>query len=116
MTTPAITGSISHGTLRSQDLGVAFLTTLQILDPAAAATLDLVALGIDWDSDEGAELLDSLEEAINETLPEGWHFGAHEGDGSDLGIWQEDRVEFDVDSDQAMAWIVEDERDLFGQF
>lgn len=36
---------------------------------------------------------EALYDALDAESPEGWRFGAHEGDGSDMGFWQEDAPE-----------------------
>ena len=103
---PAITGSVSHGTLRSEDLLPAFLATLFILDPkhdSMAVLRDevddvlarLAADPLDDKANEDAsELINEvLIDAINDALPRGWYFGANEGDGADFGVWQDEDVE-----------------------
>lgn len=92
-TAPAITGTISHGTLRTQDLIPAFADALHTLGGTLSGW-DAAALQAFQDgvlADEKAEwLLEDLFAAIDNTLPEGWLFGAHEGDSSDFGIWELD--------------------------
>lgn len=97
----AITGTISHGTLLSSDLITNFYTALRALDKKAA--LDIVKeyhTEIAWAMEESLEVcqgeepkdaywaLDALFDALGECAPEGHYFGAHPGDGSDLGFWQ----------------------------
>ena len=92
------TGSVSTGTLRAQDLAPAFFDLLGDVNP------DLV--GTDWweqmqrdvarivasggDLENAPEIIERIEDEINYWLPEGLYFGAHEGDGSDFGIWQDE--------------------------
>jgi len=99
MTTPAITGTISHGTLRPEDLIPAFHSALIALggrlpesawesmerfdDGTIPQTGEDLADFHEW-------LLDDLYGSINSVLPEGWYFGAIEGDGSDFGIFEVD--------------------------
>jgi len=111
-------GTVSHGTLRVQDLLPAFLDTLSRLDPAGYSKLILeldaeyqrsktpvgiacyaggYCKGLDlcddeawWQSDRAAELLTAAFDALNETAPEGAYFGAHPGDGADFGFWEDD--------------------------
>jgi hypothetical protein len=97
-------GSISHGTLRTQDLLEAFTDVLNSLDktnPLIAEALDLIAIGdkwnghdeptIDWtdDQEESASILvnESLPDALQELCPPFVYFGTLEGDGSDFGFW-----------------------------
>jgi len=86
--------SVSHGTLREQDL-----------IPAFEGVLD--AAGVEYDRPQAVDKLlesqpltdEEMEEIgfyLNETLfdllngiaPEGTCFGSHEGDGSDFGFWE----------------------------
>lgn len=90
--------SISHGTLRPQDLLQAFANELErhdvgpraignIAEARAWATLfdkDLVA---DHQQFAAQECLDTLIDALSDVAPAGTYFGAHEGDGSDFGFW-----------------------------
>jgi hypothetical protein len=92
-------GSISHGTHRTVDLVPAFLDVLRDLDPSAAAIVDEDYSGqlreiyghaknaSDDYVDGDAELLTILVDALDNRAPEGYYFGAHEGDGADFGFW-----------------------------
>lgn len=96
-TIPAITGSISSGTLRPQDLAPAFLSALEALAPhhsrLAGWREDVTYVVADEDPDtvtyymRADETLLELGDAIDAALPEGYYFGANEGDGADYGIW-----------------------------
>lgn len=105
-------GSISEGTLRTQDLLPRFISVLEQADPEnravkdyaeawnAAATLAewtnvgnqnaedvLEAIGY-WDSEQTGYLLnEDVFDALNEVAPEGTSFGASEGDGASFGFW-----------------------------
>ena len=109
-------GSISWGTLRSEDLAVAFADTLADLDPGALASIvadPVHALALEcarvasprvaalWGVDDcdiipGWSLGDALSDLVYESLfnalaalaPEGVYFGASEGDGSDFAFWR----------------------------
>jgi hypothetical protein len=92
--TPTITGPISEGTLRSEDLLPAFLNTLAALRPTDDLTNDRIAvadalLRISEDRDHwlASEVIIDLDDKINAALPYGWYFGANEGDGACFGIW-----------------------------
>ena len=100
---PAEVGSVSHGTLRTEDLLEAFASELlhhiqrnanawssdagrkerdRLTDLAQAA-----AEVTDYDSEEAAELVTELCDALQEFAPPDVAFGAHEGDGADFGYW-----------------------------
>lgn len=102
-------GTISHATLRPQDLIPAFLSALHELDASAFnsyfSKLENSPLGrllhyktLDWDcedkqvdayveSEDCAWDLEALVDALNDLSPAYCYFGAHEGDGSDFGFW-----------------------------
>jgi hypothetical protein len=82
-------GSISHGTLREEDLITAFLGELRRLDPErakAAEDLHMVEAA-EMDADSREWLLTFLFDTLEEYAPEDCYFGAHVGDGSDFGFW-----------------------------
>lgn len=96
-------GSISTGTLRAQDLAQAYCHALRhlarrglnkTLDDSALHACDHVSKLLSEGDEQG------LEEFVNEQAPNlftGYcapftYFGAHPGDGADIGIWP------DVDS------------------
>ena len=86
--------SISHGTMRTQDLIPAFMDVVrdtpeyvQVMDAVPAhAKEDKDAEW--WNSDEAAGLLESLFDTLDSHSQEGHYFGAHPGDGSDYGFWK----------------------------
>jgi hypothetical protein len=88
-------GSISSGTLRTEDLLEAFAWELSyLLDHevhhtrsqrnllAASASADLEA-----NQGEGDALVDELIDALSELAPPLTYFGTLEGDGADFGFW-----------------------------
>jgi hypothetical protein len=103
--TTANPGSISHGTLRPEDLIPVFMSYLEDHDPLAAARLeerwlsntawpmtpaggmDLSEMAISHSDSGTAALLEDLSDALAELAPDGHYFGSHEGDGSDFGFW-----------------------------
>lgn len=101
-------GTISHGTLRSQDLLRAFAVELGRLAPFG--TQRLCAEAFDMadaiDADRGFPfitaasaqdvdgVLEELTDEINRLVyPHGFWFGTLEGDGSDFGIWRNESDE-----------------------
>ena len=95
---PPEPGTVSHGTLREQDLVPAFLSVLEehaseaherITDqyPNVIEALRRDPDGIvDWDPVHW--LMEDLVDALDEAAPDGYWFGAHEGDGADFGFWE----------------------------
>lgn len=89
--------SVSHATLRPQDLIETFEEVLNNIAPEALVGLketypeDFVTLlGADADQDTWMlawEYLDTLCTALEGEAPEGYYFGALEGDASDFGFW-----------------------------
>jgi hypothetical protein len=94
-----VTGTISHGTLRPQDLLRAFAAELNRLMPfnsfamteEARGTADILD-GDDADEkdyDSASAIIDELVDELNVIAQrEGnYYFGNTEGDGSDFGFW-----------------------------
>jgi hypothetical protein len=98
-------GSISHGTLRTQDLLTTFASVLDTLTegnhPTLVAEANLYASMIEADTaterdlDLAAETLSTLTDCLESFAPKGFYFGTHEGDGSDFGFWYLDNEEED---------------------
>jgi hypothetical protein len=91
-------GTISHGTLRTEDLLQAFADELKLLDMAneyesLLRKCNRIIKKGDYDSEEAVYLVnESLPDALNSFAPDDCYFGSHPGDGSDFGFW-----EYDVD-------------------
>ena len=87
-------GSISHGTLRAQDLALAFIQALKSFDYPRAK-----AFRAEWDALEDTDceaagyILHELFDALDEYAPEGCYFGSHPGDGADFGFWPVETAE-----------------------
>lgn len=94
--------SVSHGTMRDVDLIPTFSDVAYQLDRNRAdyirsahgkgyavleVTLDRLAEPTDEGLQAMADLTVALFEALERVAPEGYTFGAHEGDGSDYGFW-----------------------------
>ncbi len=92
MKTQAKIGSISHGTIRTQDLLNAFASELERLS-SNSATPPIVeeARGYasdDDDSDAAREVLTDLaDNYLSALAPPYCYFGNHWGDASDFGFW-----------------------------
>lgn len=114
-------GSISHGTMRSEDLIDAFAWELKhcatkeaplSLDHAkllgeADAWLSVDTDAEDFDADQheqdGSDLVEEFFDALNEYAPPYCYFGANEGDGSDYGFWPSiDQMEEDARSGELL--------------
>lgn len=93
-------GSISHGTLRNQDMIPTFLEYMNKHDMPEYEQLIVNGEGIPayvfdegdesewWDSQAGIDLFEELFCLLDMYAPDGYYFGAHEGDGSDFGYWE----------------------------
>jgi hypothetical protein len=113
-------GSISHGTLRPEDLIPTFMTALEkcaeadvsgrfddrnyVRAESTRANLAKVQANIDrltdeyFDSQDAQDDLDMLYDELGAYAPAGHYFGAHEGDGSDFGFWPFDDGAAPVDT------------------
>ena len=88
--------SVSHGTMRPQDLIPAFMDVIRDTPEYVQMMNAVPAHAMDdkdaewWDSDEAAGLLESLFDTLDAYSLEGHSFGAHPGDSSDYGYWEEE--------------------------
>jgi hypothetical protein len=92
----AIVGSISHGTMKTEDLISRFCDEIAYQD-GAPSSLTLACLW--WQDETPAEedeedhqergdfLVERLVDDLNRRAPAYCYFGAHEGDGADYGYW-----------------------------
>jgi hypothetical protein len=102
-------GTVSHGTMRPQDLIPCFLEELgarqvnlskfalkfrELQSEADAFLHKLHVWGVIlddndpwWDSEESAQMLEALFDALGELAPPYCYFGSHPGDGCDYGFW-----------------------------
>jgi len=93
MTHTATLGTVSHGTLRPEDLLESFAYELRQLGPRIALLDEYDALPDDpdeWTEEQqetASELVNDMIDALNEHAPAFCYFGAHPGDGSDFGFW-----------------------------
>lgn len=92
--------SVSHGTLRPQDLLWTFLDILKDTPEYAQLTCSNVIPShakededAGWWEEEASYIMESLIETLNSYAPEGYYFGTHPGDGSDYGFWKTEEYE-----------------------
>jgi hypothetical protein len=112
MTTTSLSlGSYSHGTMNAGSLIQRFLPAAHEVAPDKAVHLQTAYERLcAEDNDEGTEdLLDELFDLLNAHCPPYTYFGAHEGDGSDYGVWidweslEEDLREGSVDPEGSLG-------------
>ena len=87
-------GTVSHGTLRPQDLAPAFANYALYIEIDVPQELIDAAEAIYNDTYEGedaAEVLIELGDLIDNELPDFLRFGTHEGDGADWGVWGDEK-------------------------
>jgi hypothetical protein len=111
MKTRYIIGSISHGTMRAEDLLPKFLFAIEELDQSRATKFntELIECGFGYSQcgacglgnrdkwpegfdDYADDFVNELADALNELAPPYFYFGAHPSDGADYGFWLTDDV------------------------
>ena len=82
-------GTISHGTLRNEDLACAIHAALKSQGHKESDVLmrDLRGIASGLVDDNDSEIIADGIEALNDHGPMFCYAGFHPGDGSDLGIW-----------------------------
>lgn len=98
-------GSVSEGTLRTEDLLSSFAWELdyqlnrQTKRFARKAMRKLIneARRIDPESDDAGYVVEELIGALSEFAPPYAYFGAHPGDGADYGFWLLEYFDHDFD-------------------
>ena len=92
-------GSVSTGTMRTEDLMPAFadeLSTLEMSETGVQLLADVEKfLGSPealpgWDSEEAQWLMQELFDELDNHAPLHMRFGSHDGDGADFGFWPTD--------------------------
>lgn len=91
-------GTVSHGTMRPEDLIPCFISAIREILARNAQTVILTSMdGLEgiikntpdyYQSDDCMYDLDMLFDTLNTLAPDGYYFGAHPGDGSDYGFWE----------------------------
>ncbi len=95
-------GTVSHATMRAEDLIPAFVSALEDLAEGDEHKV-LIAEANAYDPDEPGScdsedgILEDLFDALNEAAPAYAYFGAHPGDGSDYGFWLSEDFEQEFD-------------------
>ena len=98
-------GTVSHGTMREEDLIPCFADLLEELAKKANRLEDFATLlqeagayieGVKDETVDPSDILNDLFDALEEFAPESCYFGANEGDGSDYGFWAIDGEEESV--------------------
>jgi len=81
-------GTVSEGTLRTEDLLPAFADALQgVTEWGAHNGLIAAARAISPESEEAGLMVQGLEYALSECCPPFVYFGSLAGDGADFGFW-----------------------------
>jgi hypothetical protein len=85
-------GTVSHATLRNEDLLEAFAGELEsclerVGKNEAHSKLVEEASSVDPDDEGACDVVQDLMDALEEYAPPFCYFGAHPGDGSDFGWW-----------------------------
>lgn len=90
-------GSVSSGTLRTEDLLGAFADALRELATSTEhRRLADEASEADPESENAGELVNELQDALQEYSLPYFYFGTHPGDGADFGFWLDDEGLDDV--------------------
>jgi hypothetical protein len=109
-------GSYSEATMRIEDLLPVFVAMLlsvgwarkgnALRHPDGRTIVGCDDHGFDgdhWCEDCSWLLNEDIWDALNEHCPDGYYFGAHEGDGACYGVWEcEDTYDDDEDYDDPM--------------
>jgi hypothetical protein len=107
-------GSISHGTLRAQDLAEALrfeLSRMTYRNAKLYDELDAIAHDEGRDEEYDSEVINDAIDALQDYAPMFCYVGFHPGDGSDLGCWPDhDAIESAVREGDAIK--IDDLSDL----
>ena len=96
----ATIGSISHGTMREEDLIPCFVSALRGLGHRSKelSRIERELKTKDYYFYDNAIYdLEDLFNMLQEHAPDYVYFGSHPGDGSDYGFWVSDSLEYDFD-------------------
>jgi hypothetical protein len=93
-------GTVSHATMRPEDLIPAFCSELRYLGHRSKelSRIEKESQREGYYETEQADYgLESLFNMLDEHSPAWMYFGSHPGDGSDYGFWVSDSLEYDFD-------------------
>jgi hypothetical protein len=91
-------GSITHATMRTQDIFPDFTACLEYLDKKGKYAYLIkqckkIIRYRQWENENTQYILnEELFDALNSFAPEGFYFGSHPGDGSDYGFWESEEI------------------------
>ena len=104
--------SVSHGTMRYQELIPAFMNVIrdtpeyvQLMDQLPAYAQEDKTSNW-WESEDASWLFTELLETLEQYAPEGYTCGTHPGDGAEYGYWKVDSSE--EDNGDTLESILED--------
>ena len=86
--------TVIHATLRSQDLYPAFMDVIRDTPEYVQLMQAVPAYAQDdddsdfWDSEEMSWIMEELFDVLDSYAPDGYYFGANEGNGSDFAYWE----------------------------
>jgi len=93
-------GTVSHGTMRPEDLIPDFCWELRYLGHRSSELTAIEKRSNKpeyYDTEEAMWDLETLFNMLDEHSPDGAYFGSHPGDGSDYGFWVDESIEWDFD-------------------
>jgi hypothetical protein len=111
-------GSVSHGTLRAEDLGPEFLyVALRMLRGKKREKWQSEVIRDaraedrrGWTGEHASEVIEELESLLSQLAPPYVYFGAHEGDPANFGFWPDWRaIENDTRDGEILAIEAGDE-------
>lgn len=108
-------GTVIHATLRHEDLIPAFCDEIRRLTTRTPDIVYEAEMFLQGDHEQSGqddiavEIVHELVDQLNDIAPEGYYFGAHEGDGSDFGfnVYQKDHKWFVHFRDKDIPFIGE---------
>ncbi len=97
-------GTISRGTLRPEDIAAALADALRKAESTDYPLLsDLDAIAEDSHMDHCDDVLNDAADALQDYAPPFCYVGAHESDGSDIGVWPDfDAIDMAVADGEAI--------------